>query len=190
MHIHFNRKTIIVSACILLGGAVIGGYAVTRCSNKEDIYYVCPYTGRTPLLEAIEEGNEDEAIRLIEAGSDIHHIDSWGSNALCRATSKGLIRVVRKLISEGADVNSCTYLIGYTPLHEAAELGNKELIVLLLQNGANPKVRCDDVNPSWRGEDGGNETPADVALRCHHPEAYQILKQAESTCEPPQDDGM
>ena len=87
-------------------------------------------------------------------------------------------------------MNSCTYLIGYTPLHEAAELGNKELIVLLLQNGANPKVRCDDVNPSWRGEDGGNETPADVALRCHHLEAYQILKQAESTCEPPQDDGI
>jgi len=54
---------------------------------------------------------------------------------------------------------------GHTPLHEAALRGHKEVVVLLLSQGADPKA----TNP--RGH-----TPLDFA-RSRHPELLPLLEQ-------------
>ncbi len=54
-----------------------------------------------------------------------------------KMTEKGLMREVRRLIKEGADLN-CWYMMHGTPLSSACELNNLELIKLLVAHGADP----------------------------------------------------
>ena len=49
---------------------------------------------------------------------------------------KGNIEVVKYLVEKGADVNAHNELMGDTPLHDAVEGGQKEIIKVLIEAGA------------------------------------------------------
>lgn len=51
--------------------------------------------------------------------------------------------LVAFLIEKGSDVNA-VQSGGWTGLHEAALLGNEEIIILLLENGANKMIKKND----------------------------------------------
>ncbi|MNY67310.1 Ankyrin repeat protein [compost metagenome] len=68
------------------------------------------------------------------------------------------------LINAGANVN-VVQQAGFTPLHAAAQQGDIELIILLLENGAEVDIRME-----------GGKLPADLAREKGFAEIAEILK--------------
>lgn len=66
------------------------------------------YNGLTPLMVAIENGNNGAAWLFIQSGADLNVGDVYGITALMRALEKGNIDIVREMIKKGADVNAKT----------------------------------------------------------------------------------
>ena len=90
----------------------------------------------TPLIEAIESENYEEAIRLIEGGADINAGDSeHGVLPLSRAAARNSVDVAKVLISKGADVNAKDKH-DHTPLYFAAKIDSVEVANLLISKGA------------------------------------------------------
>lgn len=58
--------------------------------------------GRTALMQACDEEDEDKIIELLEAGADVHAVSNDGSTALLIACKQGLWDVVGALLEEGA----------------------------------------------------------------------------------------
>ncbi len=60
----------------------------------------------------------------------------------CAAIIKGDIEMVKKMISEGEDVNKKS--MGMAPVHYAARYNKAEILKVLIENGANLKKRSND----------------------------------------------
>lgn len=64
-----------------------------------------------------------------------------GLNPFCKAIVNGDIDTVRKLISLGEDINQKS--LGMTPAIVAARYNKAEILELLIQHGANLKIKSD-----------------------------------------------
>lgn len=62
-------------------------------------------------------------------------------STFCKAIMKGDIVTVKKLIELGEDVNRKS--LGMTPAIFAAKYNKAEILQLLIDNGANVKIKCD-----------------------------------------------
>ncbi len=126
-----------------------------------------PHADYAPLGSQVWEVCPQNVDRLLELGADPSGIgnrdsaDYTGETALHSACSKTTeqpdrLRIVRSLISHGADVNAKTRngvptssfwrdvnVVGETPLHRAAAYCSEEIIDLLLESGAD-KTKRDD----------------------------------------------
>lgn len=80
-------------------------------------------------------------------------------------TPEDLARAVRALAAAGADVNRRNY--GQTPLMEAADAGDLEMVRALLDLGADTGLR-----------DDAGRTAADLADRAEHREVQALLRKA------------
>ena len=78
-------------------------------------------------------------------------------------TTEGNIEAVEQHLAAGTDVNVLWDGVGTTPLHRAAEQGQKEIVELLIANGENVNAK---------NNLGG--TPLDVAKR--HPKIADLLR--------------
>lgn len=88
--------------------------------------------GHTPLDHALERHDVKIAEFFRSQGgieSDPYRID------MMNAATKGKLKELLKLIEEGANVNSAN-ISGATPLHRAVQNGHKEIVLVLVQNGA------------------------------------------------------
>lgn len=96
----------------------------------------------------VEDLPDHSSLPAIPAGGSgvypIHAATGFGGTGVARAGNSqrhvpdGWLPAVKYLVEEhGADVNVADYL-GYTPLHHAAGRGNNELILYLLEMGADP----------------------------------------------------
>jgi len=116
----------------------------------------------TALHFATSRGNDDIIELLIKAGADINSknkdgetprdlsehegiADLLGNNGgiygtLHGAAMNGDIDSIKKLIEGEADVNAKAHAESRTPLHYAALRGDKEIVDLLIQNGAKLNV--------------------------------------------------
>jgi hypothetical protein len=97
------------------------------------------------LIEAIESGDRQAALSLIEQGADVNKDDSERcyprlGTPLTVAVEKGDIGLVRELLDRGADPNHQESSRGYTPLMIAALSGSTDIAQLLLARGADPNV--------------------------------------------------
>lgn len=92
--------------------------------------------------------------------------DSTGRSQLQRACKKGDLDEVKLLISKGASPNECDFG-GFTCLHEAALAGHSEIVLFLIEKGA-------DVNKQ-AFEAGDLETPLMDACENKHLETVEIL---------------
>jgi ankyrin repeat protein len=68
-------------------------------------------------------------------------VKSDGLNSFCKAVVNGDIETVRKLIALGEDVNQKS--LGMTPAILAARYNKAEILELLIDNGANLKIKSD-----------------------------------------------
>lgn len=62
-------------------------------------------TKETALHSALRKGYSSKALKLIEAGANIHIEGQLNRTALYMATAHNLTEIVKKLIALGADLN-------------------------------------------------------------------------------------
>jgi len=156
--------------------------------------------GQTALLVAAE--HQLESVRLlIESGADVTHRDEFGVSALTIAEASGASEVaallrtagatssledrlheavregdqdaVRRLVAEGADVNGFDTDRYETPLMAALRHRRLEILVSLLEAGADPSFEA-------TGFDNAGETAIVVAAREDSPWALRTLLQAKA----------
>lgn len=88
---------------------------------------------------------------------------SAAPNALSIAVQNGDLLEAQRLVENGDDVN-CQDEHGMAPLHWAAQNGHREIIKLLLQHGANPRL-----------EDSRNLTAHAIARACGKTRVLHLL---------------
>jgi ankyrin repeat protein len=96
-------------------------------------------TSQTSLIAAAAAGHEEIVRRLLDWGSAVNAINSFGETALTLAADGGHTAVVLALLDWGAEVNAVDQF-GDTPLLNAAWNEQEETLRLLLKRGANPNV--------------------------------------------------
>lgn len=92
--------------------------------------------GRTPLHSATTEENLSDFAKLIESNIAVNYVDTTIAE-----TGAG-IESVESLIAAGADVNARDDR-GWTPLHEAALVGDVKKAKLLVEAGADVNAVTD-----------------------------------------------
>ncbi|MBW3494354.1 ankyrin repeat domain-containing protein [Bacillus sp. FDAARGOS_1420] len=126
--------------------------------------------GWTPLHLAAYFGQKEIASFLLEQGAEIY-IRAKNENEntpLQAAIANKQSELVAFLIEKGSDVNA-VQSGGWTGLHEAALLGNEEIIILLLENGANKMIKKND-----------GKTAYDIALEKEHESLLHHLQEGVS----------
>lgn len=99
-----------------------------KVNKKDQFYYV-------------QVGGFDELKSMIENNpSLIHKKDDLGRSLLYLAARNGYIDICNYLLQKGAKIND-TQNTGSTPLHGASYYGNELVVHLLLQYGANTKIK-------------------------------------------------
>jgi ankyrin repeat protein len=101
---------------------------------------------------------------LLEGGADPNRSDRDGMSPLLRAVTQAAQPAVELLLAHKADPNVGRPQYGWTPLHEAAQQGNKAIAQVLLKAGA-------DVNPQLT--DG--YTPLHIAVYRKQREVAELL---------------
>ncbi|MDB4794760.1 ankyrin repeat domain-containing protein [bacterium] len=107
--------------------------------------------GRTPLLYAIQEGHKEIAELLIAKGAiQVPRI------RIDDAVRQSNIEAIKQHLAAGTNVDERDYDRKSTPLHLAADFGEKEIAELLVSGGANVNAKS------------GSKTPLDYALSLSH----------------------
>ncbi|WP_142337567.1 ankyrin repeat domain-containing protein [Bacillus sp. AFS059628] len=114
-------------------------------------------------------GQKEIASFLLESGADIHirakNENENENTPLQAAIANKQSELVAFLIEKGSDVKAIQSG-GWTGLHEAALLGSEEIVMLLLENGANKAIKKND-----------GKTAYDIALEKGYNHLLHHLKQ-------------
>jgi TolB-like protein/ankyrin repeat protein/class 3 adenylate cyclase len=123
--------------------------------------------GYAILAKAIElTGRSDESSRLIEKANRLNPYAS----PLYAASKRGDLQDVKRLITEGANVNITDYF-GKSPLHFAAKNGHVEITALIVNAGADIEAKAQGY-PDNRVFDA---TPLIVAAQQGHSKVAEVL---------------
>jgi ankyrin repeat protein len=90
----------------------------------------------SPLHEAVAQGYEDRVALLHQYKASVDVKDASGRNPLHKAASGGKLQIVSFLLKSQASLDEEDSKFAYTPLHLATISGHKDVIHMLLQNGA------------------------------------------------------
>lgn len=98
--------------------------------------------GRTPLLVAIKAMEEEVVSVLLERGADATLADHQGITPLHMACQMTMGGVVEDLLARGANPNAVATKTGRTPMHLAAKNVDIDIMVALIERGAD--IHCPD----------------------------------------------
>ncbi len=100
--------------------------------------------GYTPLMLYCEEGRTKEALFLMnQEGALINAQDKFGYTALMKAVASEKVELVEALLALHADVKPRN-VYGFTALSSAIIHQNRDMVVLLLDSGANMREALDN----------------------------------------------
>mmetsp|Transcript_126083 Transcript_126083/g.223277 ORF Transcript_126083/g.223277 Transcript_126083/m.223277 type:complete len:652 (+) Transcript_126083:189-2144(+) len=112
------------------------------------------------FFSAADAGNIKEVVAHLDKGMYVNTADDSGTSAMSIAAAGGHLEVVRELIGRRGDVNSRDKE-GDTVLGCAVGEGKKDIVQLLLEHGADPKV---GISGSWLDDDSGKEAGKKYSL--------------------------
>jgi ankyrin repeat protein len=95
---------------------------------------------RTPFLLAVAAGDVGIARALVERGCDMEAVGHCGATALRLAAKYDRVEMIRWLVGEGVTVDA-VHLFGRTALESAVSSNSLGAAALLIELGANVKVR-------------------------------------------------
>ncbi|MHC9538138.1 MAG: ankyrin repeat domain-containing protein [Vulcanimicrobiota bacterium] len=151
-------------------GKLFGAYYDLRDKNFHDFYAQVKYCNPEDYIETVK--------MLIAAGADVNTKPESadlgkrkplkGMFLLQIAAIKGWTEMAELLLSAGARsvINEKDDVYHYTPLHHAAEQGNKALVKVLLDNGADKEIKDDQ-----------GRTPLKIAEEKGHKEIADLLQE-------------
>lgn len=120
-------------------------------------YNPTSFAYKTPICFAIYAQLESVVDILLPRLLDVDKQLDDGMTCLTVAARHNNIRVARKLLELGADVNKATTGRELTPLHAAAESADEEMVDLLLSYNANIHARSTShTTPFYRAARGGS----------------------------------
>jgi len=133
-----------------------------------------PRLGEGPLHTAAEQGYGEAVRILLEAGSWAHADDSDGNLPLHKAAHNNHVECVARLLNADQHLNQMDRAsvnwknhFGWTALHAAADRGCIEVVMQLLEHGADPNIKNNLVN-----------TPLHNAAQSGHVDVCHVLVQA------------
>ena len=106
--------------------------------NARNAYY-----GRTALHTYNTRREVDVIDMLVQAGIDVNAQCSGGETALLNAAYNPITEIARRLLELGADVNATSQSTGYSALHFAVEYDRHEILIDLLNRGADYTKRTE-----------------------------------------------
>lgn len=89
-----------------------------------------------PLHDAIRTGNEAAVLEALRTSQDVNETDFFLGSPLHMAVVERRPETVRILLEAGAEVDAPSELEARTALHLAADAGDDEMVLLLLEEGA------------------------------------------------------
>ena len=121
----------------------------------------------TPMLLAARWGHINVVELLLDRGADINAQDESGMSALHWPAWGGNVAMGEFLIKRGIDANLQTrplsFSVARTPLHFAGNKGHTAFVRLLLNNGADPRIKDRDGRTALELADAaGKKEVADV----------------------------
>ena len=109
-------------------------FAVEKLMQKGcDCNILCPATGKSPLILAIEGAKEKIFSLLLEYGAHVDYLDDSGKTALMYAAQLGYSAMVGALIEKGANVLAVHEETQFTALYFAAFYNQNQSVRLLMQ---------------------------------------------------------
>lgn len=126
----------------------------------------CTIHGSTALMMAAETGNAEAIKELTSHGAQLELVDRRYRSALMIAVMRGQTAAVQQLLQAGASVLSICYVNNWrTALHVAAALGRKDILLLLLDHGAETQARdWDGMTPLMLAFINGWETVLELLV--------------------------
>jgi ankyrin repeat protein len=104
--------------------------------------------GVTPLLVACEQDDVDLCKKLLEKGASLDVQDSKGASPLAVAAFCGNVNVLKEVLLDKKELLERPNTNGCTPLWLAARAGRDEVVLLLLDSGADrTKANNDGLTP-------------------------------------------
>ena len=176
---------------------------LTSGSNVNEMIVCYPFGHRyAPLLDiAVEYGQLNAVKFLLKKGANLNLADSNGNTPLIQATwnvekmGETNLEILKTLLNAGADPNlKASSEYGWTPLISAAELGQSEMVSILLTAGADVNATNNigqtalhlagnaevakllisaGADSAIRAVDG--TTPTDMAIRNHRFDVLKVL---------------
>lgn len=116
-------------------GTFISAFLISVWAS-EAASYNDPAVSETPLADAAMRGDMASVQRLLGAGVNVNEAQGDGMTALHWAARNADAQLADLLVSEGSKVNTVTRIGAYTPLHLASQVGNAEIIKILLRAGS------------------------------------------------------
>jgi ankyrin repeat protein len=103
---------------------------------SDAVSYDGPTVSESPIADAAMRGDVASVQRLLEAGANVNEAQGDGMTALHWAARTTNTQLTELLVSEGSEVNAVTRIGAYTPLHLASQVGNAEIVRILLKAGS------------------------------------------------------
>jgi len=98
-------------------------------------------TGKTPLLLASENGHGKVVNELLKSGADVNIVDNWESSALIWSAANSHSDIVSELLKIDGINLDLQDDGGYTALMYAVIYGNETIVKMLLEAGADLKLK-------------------------------------------------
>jgi ankyrin repeat protein len=129
--------------------------------------------GFTPIVIAARNGYLEIVQYLMDHGAEMDKRDnSRKKSALLAAAFKSQNEVAEYLLAHGADINAQA-INGFTPLHDAAWVGDYQLVKLLVERGARTDIKNNDGQTALECAEIGRGRAPEHGRTNATPEDYQ-----------------